>query len=221
MEGRIGSMRKNATRGEVVTYKGIRFRRYPDAKDSSSRNYFTPGIQDRLNGVKRLHQEIWEDHHGPIPQGYHVHHKDGNPLNNDIENLECQPYVEHLGNHLRENPREVSEAARAAAAEWHRSEEGRAWHSELGKLAWENCGYVQKVCEHCGIEYEEPTTGAHSRFCSNACKSAWRRAKGIDDETRICAFCNQEFIVNKYSKKRFCSRSCAASDYWAGKKAGL
>ena len=40
------------------------------------------------NRDKRLHRLIWEAYHGEIPDGYVVHHKDGNKLNNDISNLE-------------------------------------------------------------------------------------------------------------------------------------
>lgn len=36
----------------------------------------------------RLHVFVYELHHGSIPAGYHVHHKDGNKLNNAIGNLE-------------------------------------------------------------------------------------------------------------------------------------
>lgn len=52
------------------------------------------------------------------------------------------------------------------------------------------------------------------RFCSNNCKAKWRREQGIDDETRKCEYCDEEFKVNKYSKKRFCSRSCSKKQYW-------
>ena len=37
---------------------------------------------------KRLHRAVWEYHNGPIPKGYHVHHKDNDRANNQIENLE-------------------------------------------------------------------------------------------------------------------------------------
>ena len=34
------------------------------------------------------HRIVYEKHHGPIPSGYDVHHRDGDKLNNDISNLE-------------------------------------------------------------------------------------------------------------------------------------
>lgn len=34
-----------------------------------------------------LHRYIWEQTYGPIPKGYVIHHVDGDPLNNALENL--------------------------------------------------------------------------------------------------------------------------------------
>jgi hypothetical protein len=37
---------------------------------------------------KAVHIIEWEDHHGPVPEGYMLTFKDGNKMNWDIENLE-------------------------------------------------------------------------------------------------------------------------------------
>ena len=42
-----------------------------------------------------LHRYIWQKHNGEIPKGFDVHHKDGNKLNNDIDNLDCISRSEH------------------------------------------------------------------------------------------------------------------------------
>lgn len=46
-------------------------------------------IEQRVSkGVYKLkHRIIWEQHNGPIPEGYNVQFKDGNKLNTNIENL--------------------------------------------------------------------------------------------------------------------------------------
>jgi hypothetical protein len=47
-----------------------------------------------------LHRAVWEEAHGPIPDGYHIHHKDGDRDNNTLENLEMLPCTKHLSDHF-------------------------------------------------------------------------------------------------------------------------
>lgn len=42
-----------------------------------------------------LHRRMWEDHHGPIPPDYDIHHKDECKTNNVLSNFECLPKSEH------------------------------------------------------------------------------------------------------------------------------
>ena len=44
---------------------------------------------------EHVHRVNWRQHFGPIPAGYVIHHIDGDPLNNDISNLQCMPLGEH------------------------------------------------------------------------------------------------------------------------------
>lgn len=44
-------------------------------------------------------RNIWAYFNGPIPEGYHIHHKDGDPTNNHVENLDCIPSPEHTKIH--------------------------------------------------------------------------------------------------------------------------
>lgn len=205
-------------RSESVVFNGITYRRYPDSENWADRMYFTPGVAAKQKGVQRLHQEIWKAEHGPIPEGHDVHHKDHDPLNNDPSNLVCITAAEHDAHHAADRdyrtPERLAhmEAIRPLTVEWHRSDEGRAWHSEHGKrVAEQRRTITQRICEQCGREYEtaDIVTGAASRFCSNNCKSQWRRVSGVDDETRTCPACGGEFTVNRYARKRCCSRKCA------------
>jgi hypothetical protein len=45
------------------------------------------------------HRKIYKEHHGPIPEGYHIHHKDLNHKNNDPENLEALSPDDHAKKH--------------------------------------------------------------------------------------------------------------------------
>ena len=51
------------------------------------------------NHKNNPYREIYRKHFGEIPEGYHVHHKDGNPLNNDPHNLELLTAEEHSRAH--------------------------------------------------------------------------------------------------------------------------
>lgn len=58
----------------------------------------------RKQGYKycRLHQYIWIVANGcDIPEGYDIHHIDGNPLNNSIYNLELIESFKHRSEHKK------------------------------------------------------------------------------------------------------------------------
>ena len=176
----------------------------------------------------RLHIYVWEYYNNcKVPKGFDIHHKDMNKDNNDISNLECISRSRHNKLHgelLTEEQREKKRKnmdinARPAAIEWHKSEEGRAWHKEqysktLGSV---NRKKVKMICEYCGAEYET-YSNENNRFCSNNCKSAWRRDSGIDNVEKTCEYCGKTFISNKYYKSRFCSNTCASMAFTGSKR---
>ena len=41
------------------------------------------------------HVLVWEQHFGPVPEGYEIHHKNRNKLDNRIENLKLVTRLEH------------------------------------------------------------------------------------------------------------------------------
>lgn len=43
---------------------------------------------------KPYNHYIWEQHHGPVPEGRKIMHKDGDPMNCDIDNLELVTFAE-------------------------------------------------------------------------------------------------------------------------------
>ena len=187
-------------------------------------SYYYCGSYFQRKG-KRLHRAVWEFHNGEIPNGYHIHHKDENRHNNDINNLELVYKSDHLSHHMskeerKEVARESIKKAIATAPEWHRSAEGREWHSAHGKEAWEHREPITYTCVQCGKTFQTKNIYGKgvNQFCSNNCKSAYRRASGVDNEERTCPVCGKTFVVNRYSKNITCSRECGRERRWGSLK---
>src|SRR5690606_21816580 len=128
-------------------------------------------------GCRRMHEVVWESRNGKRPEGYHIHHKDGNTHNNDIENLSLVRASLHhrfeSKKRHKEDPeysKKFHEAGIEAAKEWHASEEGRKWHSEHGKRTWINREYKTLKCEVCGKGYKSRHS-ARSKYCHQNCKA--------------------------------------------------
>lgn len=186
-------------------FNGLKFTR-----DDKTGYYLNSTIRERM------HRYVWKFHHGEIPEGYQIHHIDHNRGNNDISNLQMISNHLHASMHgIEQNelhPDEMKarmDYARIYASKWHGSVKGKGWHKRHYQEMKESL-YVKKafVCEYCGKKFTAIEQGKN-RFCSNKCKSAWRRKSGVDDEIRICCFCGRPFETNKYEKTKCCSRSCA------------
>ena len=191
---------------KFIEFDGVRF--CLDEKTGYYHGYLRKGVYDRL------HRYIYEFYNGKLPDGYDVHHKDFDKNNNNLSNLVALPKSEHVKIHMSNLSEErlqkmrdnIAENVRPKASEWHGSKEGREWH----KVHYEQMKdkLHQKhtfVCKNCGKEFDASRKG----FCSNACKSAYRRKLGVDNVTRKCALCGKEFNVNKYAKIRCCSHDCS------------
>lgn len=163
-----------------------------------------------------MHVYVWEYYNGPVPEGYHVHHADENKTNNDIENLELLKSFVHLSMHGKANAvlrhdemvKTLSERAQPKAKEWHRSDAGRAWHkAHYAKMRNRLYNNHEFVCQNCGKAFQ--SSRVSSKFCSNSCKSTFRRKSGIDNIIRKCECCGVGFEVNRYAKRRYCSNECS------------
>ena len=163
---------------------------------------------------ERMHRYVWKHYCGEIPKGFHIHHIDGNKSNNDISNLMLlTSYAHHklhqnkLTDEQRKKRADHCDNIRHLTKAWHGSEEGRSWHrkhyEQTKRLLHEVSEYE---CLQCGKLFMGEKG---SKFCSNACKSAYRRKTGVDNVERRCEICGKMFSVDKYSKTKTCSRKCA------------
>lgn len=200
--------------GNVATYCGYKFRRDPKT------GYYLSSRNTDTGHRERLHCFVWRMHNGEIQDGYHIHHKDENKRNNDIENLCCIPGKLHATYHLSEyvkNNRDavienLNKNVVPKASEWHRSEAGRAWHREHYMESIGKAKPIHHKCLVCGKEFL--STKKSTKFCGNNCKSAYRRKLGVDNEVRRCIICGKDFSANKYSPKSCCSAECANTLRW-------
>lgn len=182
-------------------------------------SYYRCGPYFQRKG-KRLHRAVWEFHNGKIPDGCDIHHMDGNRANNDISNLQMLQGEEHGRLHMSaperiEKSRENIKRAAEADKSWHKTEAGQAFHSKHAKEYWQQAEPETHTCTNCGKEFQSfGRYGQGNSFCSNNCKSAWRRKQGFDNEARTCPVCGETFVVNKYATKKYCSQGCARKARW-------
>lgn len=191
--------------GDIALYNGYKFR-----KDKKTGYYLSSRLIDGRR--KRLHVYIWECEKGNIPEGYSIHHIDEDKSNNTISNYELMTNSRHTRLHGIENSfdnynkmiNNLYENAIPASKEWHSSLEGKKWHREHYESMKDKLNVAREfVCDNCGNKFLSKKY--KSRFCTNKCKSAWRRKSGIDDIVKICTECGEEYIANKYQKTKYCS----------------
>lgn len=84
------------TNNDISNLKLIKSKAIPTEFGNAS---FYGGYYSINSSKQLLHRAIWEKFHGPIPEGYNVHHIDGNKLNNDISNLELIHHNKHAQLH--------------------------------------------------------------------------------------------------------------------------
>ena len=174
---------------EEIVFNGKTYRRYPNARQSAHRKYFS------CSGSS-LHRDVWIYYRGEIPNDHHIHHIDGNTANNDIFNLECISGEDHYKMHAEERSEngkrpeqlQLLERIRHKTVDWHRSEEGKAWHRENAKTSlakaravnWrENLPLLTKNCEVCGVSFA--TKNQRKTLCGAACQTKKSRVKKSGD----------------------------------------
>lgn len=159
---------------ETIHFNGRDYHRYPNAKQNNHRRYYSSHAKWKAT-PRLLHRDIWEFHNGPIPDGHHIHHADGDADNNAISNLECLSSAAHQVAHRDERsarastPKQLAllERIRGSTKAWHSSPEGREWHRQhaLKSLTKQ---YPEQPCLICGTMYTPKIN--RPGMCSDACK---------------------------------------------------
>ena len=192
-----------------VAYRGVRYKRNPDAKQRAHRVYYSA---PRDSGRDSLHRDIWRDTHPgeDIPEGWHIHHDDHDPFNNDPGNLVLRSPKGHAAEHPENTGAPLDHLAtiRPLAAEWHGSPEGIAWHASHGRATWEDRKHVaRKTCRVCGEQFDAWFDRAE--YCSRRCIN--RAAEHRLRRQAVCAICGSEHETDRKARGQTCSRKCAAA----------
>ena len=119
--------------------------------NTSYRVVYTQG-----GGQAYEHRLVWERHCGPIPANHHVHHKNGDPRDNRLENLELLSSNEHHRHHFTEQGATTEHKDRA---------------SKNIKGAWDAMPVLRLRCVVCQSEFEKRqhlTIGA-AKYCGKQC----------------------------------------------------
>ena len=190
-------------KGQVVyttLFKGMEFRRYPNGKHGNY--YYHKWKENGKYHSIMLHHAIYEDVYGEIPDGMVIHHKDFNPLNNDISNLVMLSVSEHARIH-----NEVGKWRESHAEEFRkRCYSKENWH-ERRKKVLDSLKNERRVCKWCGKEFTP--TNTHQRFCGKQCHHRWQYKAPENNIQMVCQYCGKTFEGNKYLKPKCCSDECA------------
>ena len=159
-------------------FNGKKYKLYPKEK------YFS-------RGTVRMHIAVWKYYNGDPKPKFHIHHKDGDSKNNKINNLEQIEAKLHLSKHAKKRFAENKEFVKRfqqrgieSAKEWHRSEEGRKWHSKHAREIYKRREYVTKQYQHCGKDYQTRDP-KKSKYCHQNCKAKARRKRERESRTSL------------------------------------
>lgn len=165
-----------------------------------------------------LHRQVWIYHNGEIPKGLVIDHIDRDKDNNQIDNLRLVSLSENNKNiSEQEKQRRIEwmDKIRPLTKEWHKSEEGRKWHSRHGVEVYSKRPPIKKICAHCGKEFWTTQYSKTTRFCGENCqmKARRRRMAGLSEnygslnKKKVCVICGKEYFTPK-NNSYTCSSKC-------------
>lgn len=153
-------MSNRTGRNPHVIYRGHRYYR------KTGRKYYQRTWPSRA----LLHIQKWTDKYGPRPSGAVIHHKDGDPENNRLSNLELMTRSDHARLHGRQNGQACAERlakGRLKAEAWRKSNVGRSKLRILARQRWMSMPMMPMVCAECGVSYE--AKNPRRRYCGVKC----------------------------------------------------
>lgn len=173
---------KKTKNRETIIYRCQKYHRYPKAKTRQHRVYFWKHDKQHKAPIA-LHRQIWIDNFGKISNGFVIHHKDGNPLNNSIENLESKNRSRHAKDHMRtperrklsrETAKKQGTRLYEAGAKWRKTPEGIEFNR---KNTLTSLFKTERdiICGVCKKSFKSRVHNA--KYCSPTCSNLYSNTK--------------------------------------------
>lgn len=151
----IGKVKRMSEIEKYVLFDGIRYTRQKDGRYVGSYG-------------KLLHRAIWEHFKGEIPEGYVIHHIDGDPSNNDLANLQMMTQSEHMKLHHAFRKSICAFCGKEFESRGNLSGKSR-FCSKKCRSDWDHKNNREiRICAICGREFETYKYGK-TKCCSKKC----------------------------------------------------
>ena len=140
---------------------------------------------------------VWIDEVGEIPDGHHIHHKNHDPSDNILGNLECIPASEHAMFHYLDRT-----DLRPSQKQWANSDYGKSVLRENMLKLKRAMPNRSLTCGGCGRTFE--TKHPAQRYCTTHCQ------ENHNWIIKNCEVCDKEFRAKKHNTRevRTCSYRC-------------
>ncbi len=199
-----------------ITFDGRIFQKDPESSSPYRRNYACDDTG------QSLHCAMWEFYNGPVPTGFHVHHKDGKKWHNEIGNFELLSASDHSKEHWARKCFIQRTCLQCQKKFKTRSTKGtgvkfcsNACKANHRRLARKDFVTIQCKGEGCSATIFRSRFKIGMGLCTACARRGGVAPKPqIDRSPRPCVECGEMFTPHKLSsrKTKFCSRRCKSAD---------